>query len=161
MEYDFCKTCPKVKRLRDTARFDIISKAVASAYGYTLEELRNRGRGNLGLCKARQAGTYLCRTLTGASLVLVGKYYSDMGHDSVIYRIGRIEWLLQKPKEKYTAKEARFVATLKLLRIELKKHFEIMECEDHADRRQTGYETIADVDERTVYASYGEEEDDS
>jgi hypothetical protein len=130
--YDFCRECPKLRQLHNIKIFDVITKAVAGTLGVKVEDLRARGRERLDVCKARQVCAYLCREITGASLVSVGAYYGGVGHDGIIYRVGKINILMRKPDDECNAKEFRLKNNIKLLLIELRKQYEITECERHA-----------------------------
>lgn len=94
---------------RDKPSIEQVQQAVASFYGFTLDELRSTDRRG-PLVHARQVAAYLARDLTGHSLSVLGKWF-DRDHTTMLSSIRQIErkrdWALDRDLDAIRAGLAR------------------------------------------------------
>lgn len=75
-----------------------IIRATASAYGFTVEEVKGKSRRQpLVLC--RQVAMYLCRDLTDLSLPKIGDHFGGRDHTTVIHSVDKVRSLIETDRE--------------------------------------------------------------
>ena len=82
---------PEVLRPRGSKTdLERIQEVVASYFGITKEELLGNGR-SIRVSRSRRIAMYLCRRLTGASLIEIARAFQRKDHSTVIHSIRRVE----------------------------------------------------------------------
>lgn len=79
--------------LRTELEISDISRAVAREFDFSQKELRSRNQ-NHTLVLARQCAMFLTRELTEISLTVVGDYFGNRDHSTVVYACKRFKKLL-------------------------------------------------------------------
>ena len=90
----------EVAPLQPAARPTIarIKAAVAEEYGVSVLDLESDRR-SAEVARPRQAGMWLCRRLTGASLPRIGRAFGDRDHTTVLHANRAVEARLVHPEE--------------------------------------------------------------
>lgn len=79
--------CNKQKVSHDSIK---VVKAVAASYGYTLEDIRAKGR-NRELSQARHVAMYMLKKYTQSSLRDIGIFLGNRDHSTIIHGIDKVE----------------------------------------------------------------------
>lgn len=85
-------SCTKPKVFHDSVQ---VVKAVAASYGYTLDEIRAKGR-NKELSQARHVAMYMLKKYTRSSLRDIGVFLGNRDHSTIMHGIDKIMYEMEE-----------------------------------------------------------------
>ena len=86
------------KKIKACSDFSLIMEAVASYFGYEVSDLL-KNRGSRRISKAKYLAMFLCRKLTGASLIEIARAFNKRDHSTVIYGIRKVEEEIRRDRK--------------------------------------------------------------
>jgi chromosomal replication initiator protein len=91
-----------IKPREELISIDLVQKVVSSHFNIKISDLKVK-RKNKGYVQPRQVGMYLCRKLTGSSLLEIGEKFGGKDHSTVLHSIKKVEErILKEPVFKQT-----------------------------------------------------------